>query len=763
MSAQAKEMTLAPRFPPGVEPGVSLPVEIRRLGEKTDVTRFMATIATLWCGLCEAGVGEEAWRKRFVAVYYEQKELHTARANFVSTNDVVHPFFNADIRQWVMIYLCPPAMLGTRAFLFHSSCLGFLRQVSKTKLSKYALFRLGQVLLCESPPWRYNIPKQLVFHPLHHVVKNSIVRRYRARSPKDHAKVAQPLRFPPEIMLRILFYLPPRTLINFFRASPETYTYVELFCKVFPWRFFPSLADIKSVVHSAPTLVSYIHYKWSDRQYAALEKRWNMVADTAELAQYVSQLPEVAPDYATVRISRKTSDHPATFGFHEIIDELPEKIPSVQVYARMLSGRYYVCGIKWRSTAHGDKLMGDDQSHARTELFLPDGRCDIIRFIRDFLGIRSVGFGGSAWAFGGLEELGEWEGLSLRSNPRIHIVTDGLKFRHIGWHMSGGLPLSESLVMNNPYFCRFDLVSETGQFFQKDVYVNNSVAFSERVSDHIYFPGDMTGITMYFDQEDYEIAGIRVHSPTWTELKGQERPLSQHFKIHGPGEVISDILGRVRTSSRGLALLYLFGSVAHTSNFPMISLGGRCSESIAGIVFQFNSNLKIEKFGVINAISVRGTLNPVFHPELTISDNGLSHIYENGAPKLETRGLLFGISHVCIYHLRNTCVGMELFYRCGRSDLVGRSRGRWCHQISFAKDEQVTGLKVSYRKRSGQRVVGNIELETNKTPQLNLNHARIQSSDMVGIAWWYDAQKDYVRLFSVRTGIVIPELMPSTW
>lgn len=80
----------------------------------------------------------------------------------------------------------------------------------------------------------------------------------------------------------------------------------------------------------------------------------------------------------------------------------------------------------------------------------------------------------------------------------------------------------------------------------------------------IYFPWNMTGVTMYFDQDDLEIVGIRVHSPERARLTGQERALSQFFGIQGPAERISKISGLKRNGSQGLALAVsvLNGSLA---------------------------------------------------------------------------------------------------------------------------------------------------------------------------------------------------------
>lgn len=46
---------------------------------------------------------------------------------------------------------------------------------------------------------------------------------------------------------------------------------------------------------------------------------------------------------------------------------MPDEIFSLRVYAKIISGRNYVCGLEWR-TATEKVLVGDDKSDAQREV-----------------------------------------------------------------------------------------------------------------------------------------------------------------------------------------------------------------------------------------------------------------------------------------------------------------------------------------------------------------------------------------------------------
>ncbi|KAI5295153.1 hypothetical protein KEM52_002210 [Ascosphaera acerosa] len=116
------------------------------------------------------------------------------------------------------------------------------------------------------------------------------------------------LPLPPEIILAILEYLPPKELISFFNASPETFAFAQLYLRHHANRFLPHT--------SAPSLcamIRAIYGTYSDKAYRQLEERWQLALKIRSIRWFMT--PKDEPDFGeTVLINNISPQQHLRFG-----------------------------------------------------------------------------------------------------------------------------------------------------------------------------------------------------------------------------------------------------------------------------------------------------------------------------------------------------------------------------------------------------------------------------------------------------------------
>lgn len=165
-----------------------------------------------------------------------------------------------------------------------------------------------------------------------------------------------------------------------------------------------------------------LYSKFMPRRYSGLDRRWEVISTVACRAKYIAAVPGDCTTIPTVNPTSlfESVDHP--FGFQGLIAEVPSNLRIIEVYSVWLDTGCYVCGIKFQTDT--TCLLLGKQSNCRQKLYTPSFGVDIIRFIVEPCGLRSLMFGDSQWSHGDPESLGYWEGFSKQADSRIRIVQD---------------------------------------------------------------------------------------------------------------------------------------------------------------------------------------------------------------------------------------------------------------------------------------------------------------------------------------------------
>ena len=233
------------------------------------------------------------------------------------------------------------------------------------------------------------------------------------------------LRLPLEIILMILEILPPSSLIPFFCSSKQALSYAEPFCQQHPLQFYRYL-DAKCPMRSQwPTLMLTLYSIFSPSQYSGLDQRWEVISKVVHRTKCMSFVPL---GYSLFRTINPTSlfqsvNHP--FGYEELVAEIPVNLKIIGLYHVWLDTGYYVCGMEFKSSQETAYFLLGRRSKFHHKLCVSLIGSDIIRFITDPWGIKSIMLGDSQWSCGNPQSLGCWEGFTKRqADSRIRVVQD---------------------------------------------------------------------------------------------------------------------------------------------------------------------------------------------------------------------------------------------------------------------------------------------------------------------------------------------------
>ncbi|RAH63002.1 hypothetical protein BO85DRAFT_494545 [Aspergillus piperis CBS 112811] len=294
----------------------------------------------------------------------------------------------------------------------------------------------------------------------------------------------------------ILDYLPPTDLIRLFCASKIALDYGASFMRREPRQFYRCL----------PT------------------------ADEGNLA-----MNSTSP---TVDVCAPTKSNNDAYGFSDSFAILLIDLQAITVYGVRMDGRIYVCGLDLRTRSTHQRIG------THSELV------DVICFLLDAVGIRSLKFGRSEWSFGDPKRDQCWEGLSIRRGEgRLRIVRDALKFRHIGWCSDTTISFPETLLMQKSHAFWKGHIDEThyvaGEPQDEKDMVSNVGNFTVEA---LWLTENLSGVTFYSALGG--IQGIAIHySSGGISTVGQTGDYGKYFPIHGPDEIFAEIVVRVRPES----------------------------------------------------------------------------------------------------------------------------------------------------------------------------------------------------------------------
>lgn len=232
---------------------------------------------------------------------------------------------------------------------------------------------------------------------------------------------SQLLELPLEILTMILDYLPPTDLIRLFCASKIALNYGDSVMRTKPRQFYRCIpADNEGISKRRLLLVLSLRFPKSRNE--GLDLRWEVVSRIGVLSKLIRYIAtESTPPTVEIRATKTLVNH--AYGLWISFADLPTDLKVITVYGIRIKEHVYVCGIDFltRSThqhvGHHSKLV------SRVEIL--STLVDVVCFLADAFGIRSLKFGHSAWSFEEPKRYQCWEGFSIRRREgRLRIVRD---------------------------------------------------------------------------------------------------------------------------------------------------------------------------------------------------------------------------------------------------------------------------------------------------------------------------------------------------
>ncbi|PYH70074.1 uncharacterized protein BO88DRAFT_425013 [Aspergillus vadensis CBS 113365] len=222
----------------------------------------------------------------------------------------------------------------------------------------------------------------------------------------------------------------------------------------------------------------------------------------------------------TVDVCAPTKSNNHAYGFRDSFAILPIDLQAITVYGVRMEGHIYVCGIDLRTRSTNQRI--GTHSELVSQLYPIHDQIDVICFLLDAVGIRSLKFGRSEWSFGDPKRDQCWEGLSIRRGEgRLKVVRDALKFRHIGWCSDTTVSFPETLLMQKSHAFWNGHIDETHYIAgdpqdEKDM-VSNIGNFTVEA---LWLTENLSGVTFY--SASGGIQGITIHySSGGTSTAGQ--------------------------------------------------------------------------------------------------------------------------------------------------------------------------------------------------------------------------------------------------
>lgn len=219
----------------------------------------------------------------------------------------------------------------------------------------------------------------------------------------------------------ILDYLPPTDLIRLFCSSKIALDYGASFMRREPRQFYRCLpADDEGT--SLRRLLLVLSSEFLESHSAGLDLRWEVVSRITEVSKYIGNLAidSMSP---TVDVCAPTKSNNHAYGFWDFFAILPIDLQAITVYGVRMEGHIYVCGLDLRTRSTHQRI--GTHSELVSQLCPIHDQVDVICFLSDAVGIRSLKFGCSEWSFEDPKRNQCWEGLSIRRGEgRLRIVRD---------------------------------------------------------------------------------------------------------------------------------------------------------------------------------------------------------------------------------------------------------------------------------------------------------------------------------------------------
>ncbi|GAA86161.1 hypothetical protein AKAW_04275 [Aspergillus luchuensis IFO 4308] len=250
---------------------------------------------------------------------------------------------------------------------------------------------------------------------------------------------------------------------------------------------------------------------------------------------------ESTPPTVEIRATKTLVNH--AYGLWISFADLPTDLKVITVYGIRIKEHVYVCGIDFltRSThqhvGHHSKLV------SRVEIL--STLVDVVCFLADAFGIRSLKFGHSAWSFEEPKRYQCWEGFSIRRREgRLRIVRDAVKFRHIGWCSDTTPSFEETLLVRNSNAFWKSHIDENYYFPLYPHWEEKLVSgIGNFTVEALWITEDLSGVTIYSEID--EIHGVAVHDSSGTSIVGDDIGEKDYLPIDGPDEFLAGVVVRM--------------------------------------------------------------------------------------------------------------------------------------------------------------------------------------------------------------------------
>lgn len=217
----------------------------------------------------------------------------------------------------------------------------------------------------------------------------------------------------------ILEYLPPSSLVNFFHSNIQCLGYAPQFCHRKRLHFY-GCVDTDGEVDS-PAFHAFL-CKITPPQLAGLDKRWDVVTRIRDITGHIPNTPVRRLAAPTLDVGAPCQYVSHSFGFEELILDIPDDAKTIAVHMTTILGNHYVSGIEFETE---EAQIVNGKSTLLKRIKFPSTGIDLLRFVVDGLGVRSLKFGDSQWIIGSPESIQCWEGYSTRqAGRRLRIVRD---------------------------------------------------------------------------------------------------------------------------------------------------------------------------------------------------------------------------------------------------------------------------------------------------------------------------------------------------
>ncbi|OJJ72419.1 hypothetical protein ASPBRDRAFT_64824, partial [Aspergillus brasiliensis CBS 101740] len=481
----------------------------------------MSTIgASPCCMLCSGWLGEADWSKEFTIVCHEHGQIYLGHVHYDEYKILQDISFDGagedpEATQ-VFPWISPTA---TDCFFIHSSCYHVLLEQTTSQIEVEQLFQLCQALRREGQI-KLGCHAQINLHSCldpHAAIIPSYLATLctgpymKAESARCDSRL---LELPFEILTMILSYLSPTDLVRLFCTSKIALDYGESFMcrKSRQFHRCVLLPDDEGI--SKRRLLLVLSLNFLESQSAGLDLRWEVVSRITRLSKYMFNIA-IDSRSPTMNASAPMKPVNHAYGLWNSFADLPIDLQAITVYGVRIEGHIYVCGLDFLTRSTHQRVGVHSKLVSRFDVL--HDQVDVIFFLVDALGIRNLKLGRS-----------------------------GIKFRHIRWHSDTIPSFGETLLMQNGHAFWKGHVDENHYISRdpemEELTLSHSGGFTVET---LWITENLSGVTFYCDVD--LIYGIAIHDSSGTSIAGEAEGFSKYFPIHGPDEVLAEIIFRVHS------------------------------------------------------------------------------------------------------------------------------------------------------------------------------------------------------------------------